>query len=268
MKKALQLLFASLILVSQACGDPAEPMAPDEAPAPVRPDAGAPVPAPKPRATCPRSWFDIPHGSACSERGQFCEWDDFKTVSAICDGRFWRVVEREKGCPTQSPGGSCGQFRGACGYIVEAEYPGGTAKDYCLKECFCDGGSWRCEDTCRCPGPKTEDPLDSYGESQHVELEGACLHDQMSCGYDYKVGNWSVSASDTDVRQPCQTSFVCSNGKWTHSTSCTCPVFPEGKTSFSYACRSPSSLVCTFPPAYPDEPARSCRCNGSAWSCK
>jgi hypothetical protein len=256
-------LFGLALLLSVSCGGP-DPVPPPQ-PAAERPTFPS-QPAPTAPA-CPSSWLDAPHGGPCSTRGMVCSWDrTLGTRTAVCDGRGWRVVDLDRGCSQQPPTGACGQFGGSCGYIVEASYPGGKTPDYCLEKCFCDEGTWRCESTCSCPGKPTEDPLYDGEDSRFLELDGACLHQDMACTYQYRLGAGNVGAEDL-VRQPCTTTFTC-KGKWTHATECTCPMF-SGDKGFSWSCRSSSALQCEFPPEDPGGPQRQCTCGaGERWNCK
>jgi hypothetical protein len=255
----------NFLLTMAACGAGA-----DDLPSPVvtaqRP-ADYSVPNTPASSACPTSWVDAPHGGPCPRRGLTCSWNrTLDTRTAVCDGRGWRVVDLDRGCAAQPPSGACGQFHGACGYVVEGGYPGGGRPDYCLKHCSCDEGTWRCADTCSCPGKPADEPL-LGGDSRYSELEGACLHDDMTCTYQYEVGTAGYGGAETLVRQPCTTTFTC-NGKWGHMTACTCPVFSGGNTEFSWSCGSPQSLACQFPPEEPSGPQRQCRCDGTQWSCK
>jgi hypothetical protein len=226
------------------------------------PPADPPTPeGSKNPAGCPED--DPVHSAPCTKANLRCEWDHhvFK-VTGVCDGRFWRIAERDRDCPDTAPQGRCGQFDGRCSYVADGSYPmkdNMKGMDSCMSECSCQNGLWECSSTCQCAGKATEDPVENSIE--RFNFTGACLHAGMFCGYLYKVGEESGLEG-----QQCITSYACNDDRWVRTDHCLCPVFIDPKRTPTYACREEGSR-CSLPGVTPDGPTMSCRCVKESWSC-
>jgi hypothetical protein len=206
------------------------------------------------------------HSSRCSDLGLRCQWIGmFETTSAFCDGRFWRVVSRDRDCPSEPGTGACGEFRGSCSYLVQSGYPTAgpdPAPDTCLASCSCSSGQWTCSDSCTCPGKSTQEPEIGAG------FDGGCLHQGMRCEYRFHVGD-RADLSSSVATQPCDLIYTCRDSSWGLDDRCSCPVFELGKDYVaSLACYGTTSLQCIFPPLAAGALGQNCGCVDHLWSCK